>query len=162
MFKKHRSRGLRPKSAPGLRKFSKINKGRRGTVDPERLISHHNRNAIARQGLHYEKSFNEARKSYSPTRAKKKCKSTKRKSGKKTKAGKNKLENTGVAKLVDGPRILNFKVQNLEQGLDITLQEARAAFFIFMFWKVNKHIRDLGEKMQDEDLEYGSKHHIIE
>lgn len=35
--KGRKGKGSRPKSAPGVRKVSKINKGRRGTVDPDRV-----------------------------------------------------------------------------------------------------------------------------
>lgn len=65
--KRRRHRGMRPKSAPGLRKICKINKGRRGTVDAERLISYKN-----------NKSFVDMRKSYSPSRTKKRLKTKKK------------------------------------------------------------------------------------
>jgi len=39
LSKLRKSKNLRPKSAPGLRKLAKINKSRRGTVDADRNIS---------------------------------------------------------------------------------------------------------------------------
>ena len=118
---------LRPKSAPGLRKIININKYRRGTVDAENLGNYYKKHVIT-EANDYQKSFQKLRKSYSPGRAKK-HKAKKRKSGKK-KQIKEVLNNTG------GIRILNLNIKNrYEFDHRITLQQARAAFFIFMVWK---------------------------
>jgi hypothetical protein len=124
---KRRRPKLRPKSAPGLRKIININKYRRGTVDAENLGNYNKKHVIA-EANDYQKSFQKLRKSYSPGRAKK-HKTKKRKSGKK-KQVKEALNNTG------GIRILNLNFKNRHEfDHRITLQQARAAFFIFMVWK---------------------------
>lgn len=60
--KTRKTKFVRPKSAPGLRKICKINKGRRGTVDPDKLISIRKKSPIEHSELQNNKSFAEARK----------------------------------------------------------------------------------------------------
>lgn len=124
---KRRPLKLRPKSAPGLRKINKINRGRYGAADTSNIGNYNKRNTA--EPNDYQKSYQKLSKSYSPNRTKK-VKTKKRKSGTK-KANKEILEDNSR------PRILNFKFQH-QKYFDhaITLRQARAAFFIFMIWKL--------------------------
>ena len=135
-----RTKGVRPKSAPGLRKISKINKGRRGTVDPDKLISIRKKSPIEHFELRNNKSFIEARKSYSPWRTKK-LKSNKRKSPKKVQVSQNqRINEASEEDSFHEQNWLNFKFETFSQKKQlITLQQARAAFFIFVMWRIYKY-----------------------
>ena len=136
--KRRQNRGLRPKSAPGLRKICQINKGRRGTVDAERLVSYQNKRAIDHHNLRNNKSFTDAQKSNSPPNKGKKCKSKKKRSGKKKQNGKIKRKSESHMEFRPRiPKILNFKFKHQEDEIFlITEREAQAAFYIFMVWKL--------------------------
>lgn len=139
--KRMRTKGLRPKSAPGTRIFNKINKSLKGTVDAIKLHGYPNNNTMPHEILEIKKSFINNRKSFSPQRNKKKIKSKKR-SGKKYKKRKFSLQ-----KNITGPKILNFKFNpHLSPELEITLKEAKAAFFIFFCWKMKKLMRNYQEE----------------
>jgi hypothetical protein len=122
----------RPKSAPGLRKMSKIHKGRRATVDPERI------NGIKKNyDILADKKFIHKRKSYSPTYKRKSKRS--KKSPKKL---KNKIKIQENIETGDGDRfkLINFRIEHrLER--EAVMKQTRAAVFIFNFWKFRKYYR---------------------
>jgi len=55
--KRRRAKGLRPKSAPGTKVMNKINKGRRGTVDAEKLTGYQNKKTISKERSEIHKGF---------------------------------------------------------------------------------------------------------
>lgn len=83
--------------------------------------------------------------SYSPCRNKKtKVKAKKRKSAKKAQATHDsKINEASEEDSFHEQRLLNFKLDTFKFDQQITVEEARAAFYIFVVWKLHKYFKSI-------------------